>query len=219
MKSSTNLVPARFASDAGIAIGPILFIIAVLGILAAAIAAGSGSFTANSNTEGNRTKAGAIIEIGQNLKLGHDRLTANGTAFGDIIVDRTETEDTVDLFAPNGGGITAPSAALGRNPADDWAYDEVAWPDVGTGSDDRVAYLEVGLDICEQINVKVIGIANTTTTASGANSAQGDIGATVTTAITVANIPALFAGRPIGCIVNTNGSADTYWFYQVMGVQ
>ena len=34
----------RFSSNAGIAIGPILFVIALLGILAAVIAAGTGDF-------------------------------------------------------------------------------------------------------------------------------------------------------------------------------
>ena len=66
--------PERFAADAGIAIGPILFIIAILGILAAAIAAGSGSFTSGTQNEGNSTKASALIQIGENLKVGMDRI-------------------------------------------------------------------------------------------------------------------------------------------------
>ena len=41
----------RLSPNAGIAIGPILFIIAILAILAAAIAAGSGSFTAGTTSE------------------------------------------------------------------------------------------------------------------------------------------------------------------------
>src|SRR5580658_2534770 len=74
MREDEPLLPERFGHDAGIAIGPILFIIAILGILAAAIAAGSGSFTSGTTAESSKTKAAALIQIGENLKIGMDRL-------------------------------------------------------------------------------------------------------------------------------------------------
>jgi hypothetical protein len=54
-----GLGPRRLHSEAGIALGPILFIIAVLAIIAGAIAAGAGGFTANTNTE----SANAMAEV------------------------------------------------------------------------------------------------------------------------------------------------------------
>ena len=68
----------RMGATAGIAIGPILFIIAILAILAAAIAAGSGSFTSGTTSESAKTKASALIQIGENLKVGMDRLIMEG---------------------------------------------------------------------------------------------------------------------------------------------
>ena len=55
MKLQTN------KSQRGIALGPILFIIAVLAILAAAIAAGSGGFSANTKTESSKMMAQTVI--------------------------------------------------------------------------------------------------------------------------------------------------------------
>lgn len=39
--------------------------------------------------ESNRTKAAALIEIGQNLKIGFDRIVGNGTDFADVVIDPT----------------------------------------------------------------------------------------------------------------------------------
>src|ERR1700744_4721607 len=98
--------PERFASDSGIAIGPILFIIAILGILAAAIAAGSGSFTAGTQNEGNSSKAAALISVGDTLKIGMDRiLMDNGPDFTNGVIGANNTSNTTDLFSPSGGGI------------------------------------------------------------------------------------------------------------------
>jgi hypothetical protein len=74
-----RVLPNRFARQSGIAIGPILFIVAILAILATAIAAGSSTFATSSGQEAARTNAAALIQIGQNLKLGADRLITMGT--------------------------------------------------------------------------------------------------------------------------------------------
>src|SRR5580692_5056365 len=99
MSKNNNPIVTRFASDAGIAIGPILFIIAILGILAAAIAAGSGSFTSSTTNESDKTKAAALIQIGENLKIGMDRLLLeNNVPFTNVVIGVTNTSNTVDLF-------------------------------------------------------------------------------------------------------------------------
>ena len=82
MNPSNAMIRTKFRRDAGIALGPILFIIAILAILAAAIAAGSGSFNASTAADGNKAKTSAVIQIGDNMKVGMDRLTMeNGVAY------------------------------------------------------------------------------------------------------------------------------------------
>src|ERR1700728_5210589 len=77
-----RLEARRLASDAGIAIGPILFIIALLGILAAAIAAGSGSFTSSTTNESDETKAAALINI-KAIGLNNTDANNDSAAIGD----------------------------------------------------------------------------------------------------------------------------------------
>ena len=101
--------------------------------LSGTIAAGSGSFTTSTTGESNRTKAAALIEIGQNLKVGFDRIVGNGTDFADVVIDPTETDDDDELFSPTGGGITSPSRTMADDPAaDDWHYPLMAIPGIGT---------------------------------------------------------------------------------------
>ena len=61
MDVAQRMIETRLRGNAGIALGPILFIIAILAILAAAIAAGSGSFNTSTASEGNKAKASALI--------------------------------------------------------------------------------------------------------------------------------------------------------------
>lgn len=56
---------ALWGNDSGIAIGPILFVIAVLGILAAAVAAGSGSFSTSSSKESAQAMASTVMDYMQ----------------------------------------------------------------------------------------------------------------------------------------------------------
>jgi hypothetical protein len=68
----------RLANDHGIAIGPILFIVAVLGILAAAITAGSGAFNTNTKKENAGAMAAAIIDYVQGVDVGVEIVAAKG---------------------------------------------------------------------------------------------------------------------------------------------
>ena len=68
----------RFSLNLGIAIGPILFVIAILALLAAAIAAGSGSFTSGTSTEKAKLMATAILEQSSNLDNAMNLLRGRG---------------------------------------------------------------------------------------------------------------------------------------------
>lgn len=210
----------RFAPDAGIAIGPILFIIAVLGILAAAIAAGSGSFTTGTASESNRAKASAIIDIGQNLKIGFDRILGNGIDFADVVIDPISTSAADDLFSPTGGGIGAPSTTMAYAPGTDvWYYPLVAIPNLGTTAGSRLAVIRVSSGVCDDINAKVAALAAGTAHAEA--KAIGDFSDPALINPGAANWPPSLAGKPTGCVENTDatGSPAGYYFYQVLGIR
>jgi hypothetical protein len=215
----------RFTPDAGIAIGPILFIIALLGILAAAIAAGSGSFTSSTANESDKTKAAALIQIGANLKIGMDRLLLeNNIPFNSIVIGTTNTSNVTDLFSPTGGAITIPATTMSIDPNNDvWYYPEALLPGLGSGVTsglpDRVAMIQVDQGTCDQVNLSAIGLNNNV--ANYDSAAIGDPTAANANLNLLANgsWPALLDGQLVGCINDTSNNDAGYWFYQVIAIQ
>jgi len=221
--------------DSGIAIGPILFIIAVLGILAAAIAAGSGSFNSNTTTESDRTKAAAIMEIGQSLKMGFERMTV-GTelAFEDVLIG-PNTPLPTELFSPVGGGLPAPSVTMALDPsADAWHYPLLYDNGLGTlhancpaGAvcGNRYAVLRVSAGVCDEINKKANAIAITATPGASAGAQDKDMGDFTLAANETApvNDEATWTmpGKLTGCIYNNNATAASqgWFFFQVLGIR
>ncbi len=219
----------RFNPQAGIAIGPILFIIAILAILAAAIAAGSGSFTANTTSESSKTQSSALIQIGENLKVGMDRIVMEGgVSPSSVLIDPTLISLNTHLFSPTGGGVTAPSAAMAATPGTDvWHY--VAGPVSGFSASnaDIFAVLKVSAATCADINGRTTG---TTAVPSGADlgdfeAAPGSVGVPVTTTSTqtvthwaTQSAPSL-TGVATGCVNNTNSTHSGTYFYQILAVQ
>jgi hypothetical protein len=205
----------RLAAEAGIAIGPILFIIAILAILAAAIAAGSGSFTAGTSSEGNRTKASAIIQIGENLKIGLDRLTMeNGVVFGAIDFNVSNTSTNNAMFSPSGGGITAPSDTLANTPGSDhWLYPVGAVPGLGTVNEEQLAVLRVSPGVCDEINNKADALS------TPGPAALGNFADTSNDTAMLAAWPSTFNGRPVGCVNNSDSGSSGDYFYEVLYVQ
>lgn len=215
----SELSDNKLTNDAGIAIGPILFIIAILGILAAAIAAGSGSFTASTSGESSRTKASAIIEIGQNLKTAFDRVLGNkGFDVDAVVVDTTDTSSDSSLFSPLGGGVSPPSVTLADDPQNDvWLFPLIDVPQLGTGTSggSRVAVLKVSADVCMDINAKV----NALTTLPAAVDLGDFSSTTLISASNSNNWPNELKGKPQGCVLNNNGSSVKHYFYQVIAVR
>ncbi|MBV8061934.1 MAG: hypothetical protein JO126_06800 [Alphaproteobacteria bacterium] len=219
MTQSFKQLTGRQRQDAGIALGPIIFIIAILAILAAAIAAGSGSFNASTNTEGNRTKASGLIQQGENLKIGMDRLTMeNGVAWGGWNINTTGTVNTTDLFAPAGGGISAPSIALAGNAQGDvWYYPMANINGLGTTADKQLAVLNTTQGICQEINNRANGSATAPgIDAGGTMKTNGDLTTKISVNMTSASV---LYGKPVGCLQNTNAADGNYYFYQVLFIQ
>lgn len=212
----------RFNAQAGIAIGPILFIIAILAILAAAIAAGSGNFTAGTTNESNRTKAAALIQIGENLKTGMDRLIMeNEVPFTSVDTNVANTSGNNELFSPTGGGITPPSYTLSNSPSNDgtpahgdiWFFPQGAVPGLGTSSPELLAVLRVGSGVCDEINNK----ANSMPTPAGND--MGDFTATSNDATLLDAWPAALNGHTIGCVINNDANSNGEYFFEVLAIQ
>ncbi len=86
----------------GIALGPILFIIAILAILAGAIAAGSGSFTTNTNNDSAKVMAQAVIDYVGQVKNGLDLVLANNQCNTTIGTEQLSFSNPI-ATAANGG--------------------------------------------------------------------------------------------------------------------
>ena len=212
----------RLSPDAGIAIGPILFIIAILAILAAAIAAGSGSFTAGTASESNRTKSSALVEIGDNLKIGMDNITmSNGVSPTSVIIDPAATTATIDLFSPTGGGIAPPSTSMANIPGTDiWHYLVGPIAGLGTGAGNVIAVLSVAPGVCAEVNNRTTGVALTPAAADLGNfysDSPGVLG-TVSGGSWPTASPNL-VGISTGCVSNSNSSSTGTFFYQVLAIQ
>ncbi len=200
----------RISSRAGIAIGPILFVVAILAILATAIAAGSSTFASNSSQETNRTNSSAMISIGQNLKMGVDRIVALGTPLANVDINSSNTTSSTALFSPLGGGLVSPSTALASDPTNDtWIFTWGAVTSLGSASLERIAVLKVNSGVCDQVNSQA---------SNGATPAASALG-NIDNSTNFSAWPASLAGKMLGCVNNNSGAATGTYFYQVLGVQ
>lgn len=212
-----RVLPFKAGSESGIAIGPILFIVAILGILAAALAAGSGTFTGNSSGETARIKASALIQIGSILKVGMVRMTGNGVDFDSVNIDPDDTSGVNDLFSPTGGSVNVPSIKLSNDPTIDvWYYPHAAVPQMGTAASERLALLKVTPSVCNEVNRK----ANAILTDAADSSMTADIGDVTAASLSgAAAWPVPLLGKEIGCIHNSNGATAGYFYYQILGIR
>ena len=99
----------------GIAIGPILYIVAILAILVSAIAAGSGSFTGDTSAVKAKAQATAILGYVDELQIGVSRVLsrcpdtqislANSVDSGYAENPLAPADKSCHVFDVNGGGI------------------------------------------------------------------------------------------------------------------
>jgi type II secretory pathway pseudopilin PulG len=203
-------VVRRRGSEEGVAIGPILFVVTILAILATAIAAGASSFATNASQETNRTYAASLVQMGQNIKMGVDRVVALGTPIVNVVINDADTSSNLSLFAPVGGGIVPPSRALAADPGNDtWIYTWAVVPGIGSADPDRITMLKVNVGVCDQINTQ----NNNTGTFSA------DLGPTISNVTNISTWPAGLTSRMVGCVTSTNPITQGAYFYQILSVQ
>ena len=214
MIRAQNLSAKRAPFNAGIAIGPILFIIAILAILAAAIAAGSGSFTASTASEGNKTKAGGLIQIGENLKVGMDRIVMeNGLGWQQWNINATTAPQHNDLFSPTGGGILGALDGTGgrsrhrrgtirRRHSRAWHHGRRT-----AGGDQRQRRR-----VQRNQQPRLYGVSESPSGTLG-DFTSGDINSS-----SFSGWPTNLKGKTLGCVSNVSNSGNFY-FYQVLYIQ
>ncbi|QQR68550.1 MAG: hypothetical protein IPI58_06795 [Alphaproteobacteria bacterium] len=113
----------RQINQRGIAIGPILYIVAILAVLVSAIAAGSGSFNSDTSAVKAKAQATAFLEYADEVKFAVDRVLGKGftdthVSFEETsglskrpngtIIDHTNpncTQSDCKVFNPEGGGV------------------------------------------------------------------------------------------------------------------
>jgi len=202
----------RLNNQAGIAIGPILFVVAILAILATAIAAGSSTFATNASQETNRTNAGSMIQIGSSLKMGVDRIVALGNPIANVDINISNTTTNNSIFSPTGGGLVPPSTALAATPGTDaWTYTWGQVNGLGTAALERIALLRVTAGVCDQVNTQA-GITYTLANIDLGNFAAANLA-------NPANWPTPLNQKLVGCFQSNGTGVVGNYFFQVLAVQ
>ena len=174
----------RNTHQRGIAIGPILFVVAILAVLASAIAAGSGSFNGDTSAVKAKAQATVILEYADEVKFAVDRLIAKGCKDTEISFQPESgpnnyyydnpfapSDKSCHVFDSNGGGITVKHPPEGTNKVDDLFIPQyplgfisyfiggyAAIPNLGTSNNELVLYLPIkSIDLCKSIN-NMLGI-------------------------------------------------------------
>lgn len=213
----------RFATAAGIAIGPILFVVAILAVLVGAIAAGSGGFGSSTADEAARVRASTIIQQAVTIKGAFDRIIVNGSTPAQVIVSESPAtpNSLVALYGTAGGGITV------QNPPRDAVVAGATWRfviDAGlsnigaAGNNDVITLLQVSLPTCNALNDLIFGRgqyaappAITAPDVVAAVVAAGDNPIPTSNNFT-GTMPAAASGRTSACLAE----GANYWYYQLL---
>lgn len=218
----------RASRHAGIAIGAILFVVALLAVLMGALVAGSSGFGSNSASESHRTMGGALVQQGVSLVAGFQRLMTGGVETANIIITPQFSGPNAlrALFAPNGGGLTPmqpPLDAVASGAS--WRFvSDANLPDFGAaGDNDVIALVQIRNDaICRAINSVVIGhnapltitlavlpgvpVAADVTGTDGLMNGANSFDASAVSAL---------SGIAQACVQDSNATAG-FWYYQLI---
>lgn len=216
----------RLTSSAGIAIGPILFVVAILAVLVGAIAAGSGGFGSSTADEAARVRGSTIVQQAVTIKGAFDRIVVNGATPAQVVVAETgfTGSSTLALYGSFGGGITPQTPPRDAVPSGArWRFvPDADLPGIASsGANDYITVLEVNLQTCNALNELTFGRGAHTaplsmgTSASATTNAvaSGDTVADISNAFTISGSPpAALTSRTSACVVN----GTSYYYYQLL---
>lgn len=155
----------------GIAIGPILFVVALLAILATAISAGTGVFNGDTSAVKAKAQASAILEYANEVKMAVDRVRGHGcsnmeVSFENPIVSgytnsNAPSDKSCHVFDVNGGGTVwkkPPDNVSGHNEGYFYTGDYNFTGNLPSGggeqpNNDLVMFLlDINENVCAEIN-------------------------------------------------------------------
>jgi hypothetical protein len=216
----------RLHHQSGIALGPILFLLAIIAIIGGVIAAGAGGFTGSTTTPSASTMAAVIIQESEQVQSAVQMLMANGCSetqlnfyeafFAGTNNPNAPSNGSCNVFDPRGGAmlyVPPPiSACFPGGTCKQTAADGNVIPGVGTGLPQAVwiAY-NLTRAVCDQINAQ---LGQTTIVFSGAGGI-GDDGYDGTFPLGYATLNSVYTGLTAACIVNVNTQYQGL-FYRVL---
>ena len=227
---------ARFEPEQGIAIGPVLFVIALLAVLAAAIAAGSGTFTGGTGQETARTQASTFLQYADLIKSAVQRVQIENQCnpaqitfsnpvstawFGvDPYANSSAPADgSCSIFSVNGGGVqyhAFPSNWYAIPPHDnfeDQAYYVGLVQNVGSGATGVMLWIGgITGATCREVN-KLLGITSDLSgpgAATATNFFNGDFDQDPM------YVQYDFAGHPEGCYSYDGSPNGDFNFYSML---
>ena len=160
----------RQINQRGIAIGPILYIVAILAVLVSAIAAGAGSFSGDTSAISAKAQASAILEYANEVKFAVDRVLGKGCTNTEISFENpivsgytnpnAPSDKSCHVFDVNGGGIIFKKEQENWiDSAQDGEYQGFTFGsgnfvnDLGTTNRELIVrFYNLKNDICKQIN-------------------------------------------------------------------
>lgn len=214
---------------AGIAIGPILFIVAIIAVLVAALSSGNNGFS-NTSAERYRTRVAPLIQQGVNFKMATETLMTYGITESQLIVSQSfSTASGVNaLFAPTGGTLIPqipPIEVTGTGASWVFAINQNMEGLGVAANNDVVAYIQIiNAAMCKIINQIVFGPNDsravtlpviTATVVANAVTAQN--GVIDTTNVFNTSGVSTLSGRMQACVADS-ATTPNYWYYQVMRV-
>lgn len=195
--------PSR-TSQRGMGATVILFTIALIVLVGAALAYASRSNPNAITTQGAKLQASLLLKQSADYRDAYSRYIFDGNTLGNMTFSPTAPPAT-DLLYPAsqyGSYQAPPVAAMATSTAGVWTLNKTASINgVGTVAADPLLYIDnVAQAVCEQVNLQLYGsaAADTATTT--------DLTATVAWPVT--------SGRSIGCF--RNGGLN-YVFYATLG--
>jgi len=193
-------------------VGALMFAVIIALLIGGYLIASGGDFNPSTNREKDRLNAGSVQNQAQQMANGVMRTLGGGYDVANIEVSQSDpavtgSGDTVELFSPDGGGLTMPVAPTGARASTSnlWILTKAATVPGFTGAQ-FAAVLVVRQAVCAQINQALYG-SNAIPAATGTMSTIATTGAFDATGAT--------AGRSEQCV--SGGGA--HYYYKILAPQ
>ncbi len=218
--------------DGGFVVGPIVWIVGILAVLATAFAASMGSFGSQTEADTMKVVANTVIQQGSDLETALGRLMINGVDRAAVIVSQdltgaTTTQLNSAVYSSTGGGITPRNPPPNAVPSTTTMWDFVlagVVDNIGTGNNLMAVLPLKGQTVCLALNSLIFGPnAAQATAATVPTLAGAPTLADVTAALGVADSGNAFTAHgvtPAGSVTGRTHACvkqgSNYYYYRVL---